>query len=616
MTRPSPTARPLAPSLSARAAGPGGPSRGGPAAAARVAAAALLAAALLLTAGAEPLPAQSGERSWRIRDFQVRVDVGEDGSLAVEEELDVAFDGSYNGIYREIPVSYETPYGAGYDLDLEVVSVTGGDGGSLRREIGRDGRFKRIKIWVPGAEDATRTVRLTYRVEHALRFDEQTDELYWNVTGTRWPVPIDRARVRVDLPEGVQGVRTVAYRGPYGSTEQVPTSRGPSGVVTAEARDLAVREGLTVAALWERGVVARPSWLDRLLHFLGSNWPVGAGLLAAAGMAALWWRRGRDPAVGTVQARYEPPEGMRPAAAGILLDHKLHPRDLTATVVDLAVRGYLEIEEGTGDGGDEDGGDEDGYTFRLRRGEEEWTGLDPHEREILEGLFTAGEAGETTDTEQLENSFYREVEDVRDALYRGPLSGLVRERSDEVRQRWLAAGFVVLFFLTVLPYAAEVRLAGAPPGALALGVVIAGLAVGGFGYFMPARTRSGTRKLEEILGFEEFLTRVEEDRFREMIRGPEDFERYLPYAMAFGVAKEWARAFEDLVTEPPEWYAGARGGRFRPVVFTRSMEDFSDSAGSAMTSRPRGQGSSGGSAFSGGGGFSGGGMGGGGGGAF
>lgn len=563
---------------------------------------------LLLAAGVGPALAQPEDRSWRIRDFEVRVEVGSDGSLAVAEELEVSFSGSYEGIYRDVPVEYETPAGLGYDLDLEVASVTGEDGRSLRHEVSRRGRHERIKIWVPGAEDATRPVRIRYRVEHALRFDERTDELYWNVTGTRWPVPIERARARVELPDGARGVRAVAYRGPYGSARESPTSRPSRGVVTAEAEGLSVREGLTVSVLWERGAVSRPSPVDRAAHFLASNWPIGGAALVVAAMAATWWVRGRDPEVGTVRARYEPPEGMRPAAAGILLDHKLHPRDLTATLVDLAVRGWIEIGEA-----DEE---HELFTLRLLRGEGEWGELDPHEREVMEGLFALGEAGETADTEELENSFYEHLDGVRDALYGGPLAGLVRHRSDQVRNRWMVAGILAGSFLAFLPLTAEVRVAGAGPLSLALGLAISGAAIVGFGYFMPARTRAGTRAMEEVLGFEEFLTRVEEDRFREMIRGPEDFERYLPYAMAFGVAKKWARAFEGVVTEPPEWYAGARSGGFRPVGFTRSMGRFSETAGSAMTARPRGQGATGGSAFSGGGGFSGGGFGGGGGGAF
>jgi uncharacterized membrane protein len=146
-------------------------------------------------------------------------------------------------------------------------------------------------------------------------------------------------------------------------------------------------------------------------------------------------------------------------------------------------------------------------------------------------------------------------------------------------------------------------------GALTAAVVI------GFGIFMPARTVAGTRALESSLGFEEFLGRVESDRFKKMITSPELFERYLPYAMALGVEKAWAAAFEGIYSQPPDWYRGAGYRTFHPGVFVGDLSGMTTHAASAMTSAPR---SSGGSGFSGGGGggFSGGGFGGGGGGAF
>jgi uncharacterized membrane protein len=133
-----------------------------------------------------------------------------------------------------------------------------------------------------------------------------------------------------------------------------------------------------------------------------------------------------------------------------------------------------------------------------------------------------------------------------------------------------------------------------------------------FGWFMPARTIRGTRELEKVLGFQEFLLRVEGDRIERLVKTPEMFERFLPYAMALGVAENWARAFEGIYTQPPQWYSGPGGVHtFRPTSFTSNLGVMSTQAAAAMASAPR---SSGGSGFSGG--SSGGGFGGGGGGGF
>lgn len=130
---------------------------------------------------------------------------------------------------------------------------------------------------------------------------------------------------------------------------------------------------------------------------------------------------------------------------------------------------------------------------------------------------------------------------------------------------------------------------------------------------MPARTEKGARAREWALGFKEFLQQVEEDRFRRMITSPQVFERYLPYAMVFGVEERWARAFEGLCTEAPQWYRHGHQDPFRPTAFTHDLGRMVSSVATAMTSSKSGEGSPTGS---GGGGSSGGGSGGGGGGGF
>jgi uncharacterized membrane protein len=144
-----------------------------------------------------------------------------------------------------------------------------------------------------------------------------------------------------------------------------------------------------------------------------------------------------------------------------------------------------------------------------------------------------------------------------------------------------------------------------------IAAVVSGLVVAGFGRIMPARTVEGARALERVLGFEEFLRRVEGERFERLVKTPEMFERFLPFAMAFGVERKWAKAFQGIYREPPRWYVGTTSGPFDLNGFSSRLGDLSSRTSSAMSSSPR---SSGGSGFSGG--SSGGGSGGGGGGGF
>jgi hypothetical protein len=154
--------------------------------------------ALLLFAFAAPAAA----RSLVIESFEADILVHADGTLDVTEVLRPRFTGSWNGIFRTIPVEYRHPMGFNYTLFLEVQSATDNQRTPLKFTVSRQRHYKKVKIWVPGARDTTRTVILRYRVKNGLRFFEEHDELYWNVTGDEWEVPIESARATITLPFG------------------------------------------------------------------------------------------------------------------------------------------------------------------------------------------------------------------------------------------------------------------------------------------------------------------------------------------------------------------------------------------------------------------------------
>ncbi len=563
-------------------------------------------------------------REWRISSFHADIQVFRSGDIVVTETIRPRFVGQYNGIFRTIPVRYRTPAGFAYNLRLAVESVTDGAGNDLRYEEGREGEYRKLTIWVPGAVDATRTVVIRYRVNNGLRHFEAEadrqgiadayDELYWNVTGTEWPVPIDAASARVQLPVDVTGIRAQAFTGPYGSVEQDADVRTEGTTVNVQARGpLSFREGLTVGIAWDAGVVTQPSAATRAGWFLRANWPLVLPFFALILMFRTWRSRGKDPDMGSVEPRYEPPEALTPAEVGVVADNSPDMRDITATVVDLAVRGYLEIAE------TEDKKllgliTERDYAFSLRKPQEAWGGLEPHERRLLRALF--GRSETTVHLSDLKNKFYTHLPDLKDGLMDALVEhGVYVKRPDHVTGRWVALGAGVGIGIAVLGLWAGSAL-GLATLAVILGAVGTGLVMVGFGFIMPARTREGVELLRKVKGFEEFLERVESDRFKRMITGPEMFERFLPFAMALGVEQQWAAAFADMYREPPDWYHGSHPGHFNSRVFVSDLGDMSGRTASVMQSAPR---SSGGSSFGGGGGgggFSGGGFGGGGGGAF
>jgi uncharacterized membrane protein YgcG len=374
------------------------------------------------------------------------------------------------------------------------------------------------------------------------------------------------------------------------------------------SRSLGFREGLTAVVGWDKGLVAEPTTSDRALGFLASNWPLGLPLLVLAGMFALWRRVGRDPETLPVAVRYEPADSLTPAEAGTLLDESADMRDITATMVDLAVRGHLRIEER----------DEKVLLGLMNKKEYVFHRLTPasggvplqrHESLVLDGLFDGG-ANEVRLSE-LDNEFYRHLGRIKDSIQNRLVDrGFYRSRPDKVKGRWIAGAAVLG---AVIGFGGSVIAAGLDMTPLPW--VIAGIGSGlvmlAFSWIMPARTVEGARALERVRGFEEFLRRVEGERFERLVKTPEMFERFLPFAMAFGVERKWAKAFQDIYRDPPQWYVGHSSGPFNMNGFTSRLSDMSSRASSAMSSSPR---SSGGSGFSGG--SSGGGSGGGGGGGF
>ncbi|HYL68203.1 MAG TPA: DUF2207 domain-containing protein [Candidatus Limnocylindria bacterium] len=571
----------------------------------------LLALVFFLTA-ALPFAPLAAAREYSVKDFNEQVTVNPDGTIEVTEIIDVRFVGAYHGIYRTIPVEYDTPQHLNYSLLLEPLSITDDDAHPLKYEQTRQGRYLKFKITVPNAENATRTVILRYRILNALRFFEDHDELYWNVTGDEWDVPIESSSAHIELPAGTTGIRAVAYTGVFGSRAQDAGLQINGNKVEIQTNHpLGFHQGLTAVVGWDKGFVHEPGGGARLLFFLRSNWPLFVPISAFFIMLWLWWTRGRDPERDAVTVQYEPPDKLTPGECGTLVENEAAMRDITATLVDLAVKGYMVIEQK----------EEDHllglthskeYIFHLKQPAAQWAAARPHEREMLSALFDDG-ANTDVKMSDLQNHFYTHLPAIRDWIFGALMTdGYYLHRPDTVRQAYVGAGIVIgiliFVFGSVLASATGVARLTWSITAFATGAVICI-----FGWFMPARTLAGARTYARVLGFENFLGRVESDHIERLEKTPELFEKFLPYAMALHVEKKWVQAFAGIAMQPPQWYQGPYGAGFQPYIFVNDLNYMSAQAGSVMASSPRSE--SGGSGFGGGGG-SGGGFGGGGGGAW
>jgi uncharacterized membrane protein len=542
-------------------------------------------------------------RSWRITDFKDTIAIAADGSTLVSEKITLAFVGEWHGIHRTIPIEYPGPQGTNYTLFVKVQSVTDENGNKLKYDSSKSGAYRDLKIYIPGAADTTRTVNIDYAVRNGIRYFDGYDEFYWNITGNDWPVPIDHASAFITLPENAAGrLRAQAFTGVYGSKEtNADTQVNGTDVAVETTSALPMRGGITVDVYIPQGILHQPSALTKLIWFLGSNPILFLPLFTLAVMGGLWYTVGRDPDPGvSVAPQYEPPKNLSPAEAGTVIDDTIHPRDITSTIVDLAVRGYIKIEEKV---------DtflvfhHKDYVLHLLKPMSDWgTGLAAHERLMLANIFADGAE---TRLSSLKNRFYTVLPAIRTNIMSAlKQKGIYTLDPESANGYSIVAAVAIAIAMGCVQALGWANLFYSAPLAI-LSIAISALIWWLFARQMTAKTVAGARTQVAVLGFQEFMNRVDKDRIQRM--PPNTFEKFLPYAMALGVEHHWAQAFEGILRDPPTWYASPSGyTSFNPVFFSSSMHSMASDMHQVFVSAPRS--SSSGSGFSSGGGFSGGGF--------
>lgn len=601
-----------------------------------VAAAALAAMACAGATGQRALAQAEGER---ILAFNAAYEVQADGTVSVVEEVVVDFGrAERHGIFRDLRIKapcapnpeqeqplHPCPAGSERRWPITVRSVTDGEGRPLPTKETREGSILRVRI---GDPDRTVTGRQAYQISYeigaALDAYAEHDELYWNATGI-WQLPIERAEVRVRVtgraPEPV-----ACYRGLTGSREQCEAwTEGDAALFATEG--LEPGEQLTFAAGWPKGwvTVQPPLYADiRTLRDFVSlapfdvAWAAAGSLLGLSAAAFLWWRQGRDRRYRTVRyltgdsreetaplfgdhpvvVEYTPPDDLPPALMGVLIDERADPRDIAATIVDLAVRGFLhirEIERPWYLGGRDWELEKRKTSGQLRN----W------ERILRDALFPDGNTSKLSELKG-KRGVAKSIRSVQEELYReATRAGWFPRRPDRERQRWLLAGLVVeaagggLGYLAGWAYGHA--LLAAPLAAFGIGLMV-------FSRAMVRRTAAGREMLRRIAGFRLFIATAEKERQR-FFEEANIFERYLPYAIVFDCVDKWARAFSGLDRAEgagrgwaPAWYSGS--GSFDLGSFTSGLNSFAQAAGQASTGGGSGAGGGAGGGGGGGGGGS------------
>ena len=550
----------------------------------------------------------SAAEGWLINSFNSNITLQPNGQVLIKETIAVDFmDLQKHGIYRDIPYVYQDEGGSKLYTQLDIKNVQRNNNSEPYKTTTNNAN-QRIVIGDPARTISGRhAYTITYEATGVVLPFTDYDEIYWNVTGHNWDVPIQKVSASISLPGG-NFKQASCYAGQAGSRDTCQLHQVDNKTMRFLAtKPLAAGEGLTIAIGFTKNLVPiilvppPPTALDLLAR---PSTLITSIIVLAAGLFTVlrrWWKLGRDPrSPDTLSAEYDPPGGLRPAEIGVLVDERADTLDISATIVDLAVRGFLNIEELPKKWGVLSNAD-----YQLKHTAISDTDLLLYEKKLLSALFKDGNQIKLS---SLKKKFYKDLADIKKELYKDVTDKkLFTGHPEKVRKKNIGIAFLIIFIGIILTGSGFASTTGFAAGAgLALDIV--GLTALIFAFFMPRRTTQGRKLYHQTLGYKLFVSGTEKYR-QPFFERANVFMEVLPYAIIFGVTKKLAQAFAEmgLKPEPPTWYAGAQA--FNAIAFASSMDSFSSSLSSALASSPRSSGS-------GGGGFSGGGFGGGGGGSW
>ena len=591
---------------------------------------ALLLALAVVWVGVMPAAAEDAAPITR---YDVDVDLSTDGVASVN--IDFTMDFSVlraRGPYILLPTLQQD--GANpdenYVFDYSDLSVSSSTGANTEVFVEESGGIMSLRI---GNENIWNTTPEDYQVSYDVTGlivpdhpESGLDEFNWDVIGRAWNSSF--ANITVDVTGPAEIVDMACFYGP-----SVTTPCDESQTVNTASFSLASLPPLTtmqVVAGFPAGTfpgvtqekARRVTVANAFELNAGTGAVTGAGLIAAiVGLIAVRRRHARDDVylgltpgltplagqeerVGTrsgkfpVTVQFHPPKGATPGEIGTLMDTTADNVDVSATIVDLAVRGYLRIHSQTK------------KDFTLEALHAPAGRLEPFEEKLLADLFKGKSV--RTSKELSKQKFADVLPDARNGLYASVVSkGWFKGNPTTAQMVPIVLGALAIgggVLLTFIAAAVGWGLIGIPLAVFGIGLIV-------MSSKFRKRTATGSAYLAQAKGFELYLRTAEKETLQ-FEEGEDIFSKYLPYAMVFGVADRWSKLFADLGAQGlyqanTSWYVGAdlmHGYYFASAMnnLTHSMSDAMQAARMDGMSSSTG-GSSGFSGFSGGGGFGGGG---------
>ena len=531
-----------------------------------------------------PIQAQAQFADWEMNHFHSEITINEDGSILVQEIILADFGiREKHGIFRFVPVVYETLTGDRQRIELEFIEFEM-DNAPVPYSTYRSGANEGVQLGDPNKTISGEHVyEVSYTIDRALLYFDEHDELYWNVTGNDSEARVLASSAVVHLPGEAEAVQASCYSGGLGATEACGFAQeGNTLVFTAE-------DEMTIAVGFEKGFVPVPTWQDRIGWIISDNilgfWP----LLILLFVAGYWFVTGRDPKSGkTVIAQYDAPNDLWAVYGGILERGRFHRRDVITMIVSLAVRGYLKIEvKGT---------KRQTHAFiRLKQTDD----LDDAHAYVYNRIFTKANLRAT----------FSEVRPRFGAKTRHVLQEKLKTELENkgyfAKRTWMHVRVLGMVAIALFGYVfllwAFIGLIGS------IVTILSGVGIVVFALISSKTSKEGAEARWHLKGLRLFLKTAERYRI-EWQEKELEFVKLLPYAIAFGMTKYWAKAFAAIHGEEDVDLFFLQASAMSMMSLEKSLTSLTHAVGTASSGPPPAPSSSGST----GGGFSGGGFGGGG----
>lgn len=548
--------------------------------------------AVILVVAYTTANAQSTYRE-RIREFVARIALYQDNSIEVIETIryDTGEANMRHGIYRDI----RTVSSNGLPLEIENIRVLDENLQPVPMRLEKKTNTLRVVMGDPNVQFTGEAVyNLYYTAKNAVAHYRDHDELYWNVTGNDWTMPIDVAAVKIMKPDD-SIVDTVWCYGDNSETKDSHClSQSEDGYFELEG-SVGIQDGFTIATSFEKGIFNEYTkkqkmqmWVNRYLEPLVALLMV---LIALVWAFLKWRKHGKDaPMPSTIVTQYSVVDDLDPLEASVILHQNITNEAITAQLIQLAIGGYVVIEKLEQDGLIKYFTKSD---YQIRKLRDLPESSRQHVKDLFENLFSHTDIVLVSSLkgtfQTITNTLAKNVSiELRKNGYYKNTEGIQTKNKGILVFLSFALLMIRVLGLSQLFYIAIA-------GVLIMGILIF------LQYVLPAKTEKGMEAYAHLLGLKKYIAVAEQDRINFVNapeKNPQTFEKFLPFAILFELEKQWVKEFEKMYHIQPTWYHGAyvSGG------FGSSFSGFLSSANTSFSSS-----ASSGGGYSGGGGGGGGG---------